>query len=642
MDAEFLLGELKRGILALAQASPDGVKDRNDVGFSGSTLGTGMRLAARIDGWSVKDALSAWRICRTHNAQLGGVIPERTESALQAAIAGGLARLLAGVPNTGAEETVEAAVAGGTCPFELAWSKPKLVRTQRGERVLKKAAPNAAFWAAWRAGKGRLKSAGYSIGKDKAGTAWEVCLWQEVADDRRPEMELDSALTEREIDPTGLRPYQIPFATRNVAVLRHVGGTLDRSDLGTGKTYTNLVTCREVGCSRVMVVGPVATRSDWYAAAKHVGIRVDFFSWEAARNGRQKEFVTWHPEAQRFSYTELPDAVIFDEIHRAKSYKTLNSRLVRDAVRQRIPVLGLSGTPYQTPLEARAAGTVARLFDDREFFSWATRFGCRKGRFGWEFNEDPTALTQVHDLFSERGIRIRKTDPAVAANFPTREIVVKGFDGYVGELERAHAEMQEELVELEAAAKRDKRPMSPLTVRLRMKQKIDLLKVPLMAEMARDAVAQGYSVVLGANFAPCADALLDSLSDLDPARIVGGMSEAERVDAKARFSENRTRAIVVNYQAGSAGLNLQDRTPDGAAPRITIGPPCATGALNQIQFWGRTDRSGTKGHCLHYVCGFWQDKHERAVLENVAAKATSLALMLDGVLTDEDLLGGLE
>jgi hypothetical protein len=62
----------------------------------------------------------------------------------------------------------------------LNWSAPKVVKTYNGDRVVRVAAPNAAFWGAWRSNKEELKSAGVSCRKDRFGS-WEVCRWSDVA-----------------------------------------------------------------------------------------------------------------------------------------------------------------------------------------------------------------------------------------------------------------------------------------------------------------------------------------------------------------------------------------------------------------------------------------------------------------------------
>lgn len=626
-----LIPRLEAGLRQLAAASPDGTALRNDVGFSGATLGPGTDLAARIGQWDQRDVLRAWQICRTHNTQLGGDIPPVTAAATAAVLA-----------------AVRPPAPVDAAPFDpevgLKWTAPKLVKLKSGEeRVLRKADPTPAFYTAWRTQQARLRAAGYGLSKDNKSGQWVVCHWAPVVDDRRPPLPLDTELVVRDINPAGLRPYQIEAARHHYAFLRRYGGVIDPSDLGTGKTYTSLAVARQWGAQCVLVVAPVATRLGWEQAAAVIGVQVQFYSWEAARNGKQTDWVVWHPALKRFSYTERAGAVIFDEFHRAKNKSTLNCRLVLDAVRQRIPVIGLSGTPFQDATEARAAGAVVALHDgsSAQFYPWIHQFGCAKTRFGFQFIGDDEDNKRLNEVFSARWYRIRKSDPAVAAWFPRREIVVRGFSGDAEQIAELEAEMEAELADLEAAAARDKKPMLALTIRLRRKQKVDLLKVPYVADMVPDLLAQGYSVVLGANFKDYAEALLEALAEYRPAMIVGGMSDAERREALLRFQSRETSVIVVNYQAGSAGLNLQDPTPDGSQPRVTVGPSCSTGALNQTQFWGRTDRSGTVGHCMHYLVGLWDDQYDRAVLDRVNERRHDLSLALDGVLCDDDLMVGL-
>ena len=48
---------------------------------------------------------------------------------------------------------------------DLNWSAPKLVTTRNGEKNLRKAVADDAFWGLWKAEKESLKAAGISVTK---------------------------------------------------------------------------------------------------------------------------------------------------------------------------------------------------------------------------------------------------------------------------------------------------------------------------------------------------------------------------------------------------------------------------------------------------------------------------------------------
>ena len=664
MDIENLIAQLERGLETLAEASPDGVRDRNDVGFSGSTLGPGQRLLASAGEWGLRDVVKAWEICRTHRGQVGE-LPPMTKEALAE-----LATVFPAVEKARAERILaeQAASEEVGIPRE-AWSAPRLVKLKASgeEKLVRNAIPTQKFWVLWRAQKDALKAQGYSCTL-KDGE-WRAAHWATVNDDRRPEPVLDVELTERPVPETiagRLLAYQIPAASRLSALVRRYNGALDASDLGVGKSYTSLASALACGHRKILVVGPIATLGGWRAVAAHFHAAVGFYfdlifvGWEALRGRSVKvvgedgkttretqsgrpDLLTFLPALRRYSWTDAVDCVIFDEIHRAKAPDSLNSKLVRAAVRQNIPAIGLSGTPATDPLELRALGYLLRLHDDRGFYRWAGQFGASKGRFGWQFKHEPEVaamyLAPLHDLIAERSVRIRKTDPAVKHHFPEHQVLIKGFDGSEAEIARIREDMQDELAELDRAAKEDVArarggKVQAVTIRLRAKQRIDLLKVPHTVSFAKDLIEQGYRVVIGVNYDDCLDALVEAFEHLRPLVIRGGQSAESRIPEMARFQNNETPVTLVNKKAGGAGIGLHDI--HGGFPRVCI-DFTGDSALDDLQFLGRIPRSGGKTPCTTYIVGMWADKVDAAVLANCQQKKAQLEQLVDGCLTDDDL-----
>lgn len=655
MDVLELIEQLERGLEHLVSASPDGVRNRNDVGFSGATLGPGTRLAAAgAELWSAGDALKAWQICRQHNGQLGGHIPPITSEGISE-----LSSRLRGAMQQRLETRL--AEQGETewgIPVD-AWSAPKVVATRQGERILRKAEGTPEFWALWRMPdkQAAMKAAGIAVVPRNG--SWEVQHWAIVEDDRRPERppEFGNPLPLPAELSAKLMPYQTEPATQLAHWMRY-GCSLDRSDMGTGKSYTALAGTLAAGFRNLLVVAPVATSGDWARVALHFGIGITFCGWEKLRGGTVRlpgkdgkmekvirsgrpDLVEFHPLARRYSWTPKIDAVIFDEIQRAKAPDTLNSKLVRDAVRQRIPVLGLSATPAVNTLDMRAIGYMLGLHADRDFYRWAQKNGVRKGRFGFEFPKDPKEAEQwllpLFEQVDRRSVRVRKTHPAVAKYFPDNQIIVKGFSGSDEEIARVREEMQEELAALDARAAMDKTfngKVLAVTARLRAKQRIDMLKVPYTIEFVQDLLEAGHSVVVGVNFSDSLDALVEGLKEFDPCVLRGGMEDAERNAIKERFQSNTSRLMLMNKQVGGAGIGLHDTI--GGFPRCTVGY-VGDSPLTELQFLGRCARNGAKSKVTQYIVGLWNDKVDAAVLENVTAKKGQLEMLTDGCLTRADL-----
>lgn len=62
--------------------------------------------------------------------------------------------------------------------YGLQLSKPRIVMTRLGEKKVQSAAPTPEFWEAWRADKGGVKAAGFSVSKDDATGEWKVTKWE--------------------------------------------------------------------------------------------------------------------------------------------------------------------------------------------------------------------------------------------------------------------------------------------------------------------------------------------------------------------------------------------------------------------------------------------------------------------------------
>ena len=131
----------------------------------------------------------------------------------------------------------------------LPWSKPREVPTKRGPRILRKAEPNEAFWAAWRAGKPQLQAHGVNVGKSDYGASagqWEVCWWQEIPQELRVARAASveaSRAADAEINvpcPEGLA--YMPFQRGGIQyVLTKTGRTIGHNGKGgaTGPSLSN-------------------------------------------------------------------------------------------------------------------------------------------------------------------------------------------------------------------------------------------------------------------------------------------------------------------------------------------------------------------------------------------------------------------
>lgn len=518
----------------------------------------------------------------------------------------------------------------------LPWSTAKRVTTRNGERNLRTAAPDANFWNVWRTNKEALKSAGLSV--TRKGEVWEACWWTRVtateqaadAANRVVERSRAAELTsEQEARLTALTSKLLPYQPASVrrmadALTRH-GGALDASDTGTGKTFVSLGATVVLG-QPAFVVCPKAVVPSWQRAATHFGIRLAGISnYELLRRGTTPavKCVTLPPvkaggkSVESFEW-QLPlnTVIVFDEIHRCKDYKTLNCAMALAALRQGYKVVGLSATAADNPMQMKCVGLLTKLFPtEKGFFGWMMRNGVRKGRFGLEFAGGPRELDQIHQqIFPQHGTRVRIADLGDA--FPETQITAESYNlnGETDKINAIYEEMADEIARIEASEAADKGACI-LTAMLRARQRAEVLKMPAIADMAADAIAEGMSVAIFCNFDDSVDSLMAKLKT--NCCIRGGQHPTVRENCIAEFQADRSPVIICNIRAGGVGVSLHG-TPTSRRRLSIICPTFSGGDLKQAL--GRVWRAnGAKSiQRIFFAAGTIEEQVCKAVKEKIA------------------------
>lgn len=423
-----------------------------------------------------------------------------------------------------------------------------------------------------------------------------------------------------------LLPYQIPHASKIEEALKKHLVAFDGSDPGVGKTYVAAKVARSCDF-RPLVVCPKVSIPMWESVLRGFGVSpTGVVNYEKLRTG-STPFGKWE-RGRRFIWKVPQNALlIFDEAHRCKGKDSQNAKMLRDA--KGIPMMLLSATMADNPMQLRAVAHVTGLSDWYGFWGWLLRNGCRKGRFGMEFIKSRTdVLKHLHDeLFSKRGSRIRIAD--LGDQFPETQIVAEALD-FGDEIHKIYNEMAEELDQLEAVAKNDK-PAMQLTVTLRARQKAELCKVPGIVSMANDFLDEGRSVVVFTNFKASLEAIAAKLKT--SCLIHGDQTPEERRLSIEAFQSNASRVIVVNTQAGGVSVSLHDTTQ--SHPRVAL--VCPTYSASDLrQALGRVHRAGGSKSLQRIL--FAAGSIEEKICARVNAKLSRLDLLNDGDLTAENFL----
>lgn len=391
---------------------------------------------------------------------------------------------------------------------------------------------------------------------------------------------------------------------------------LDSSQTGCGKTVIAVEVARELGL-KPLVVCPKIVLSSWKATLEEQGVEyLGILNYEKLRTGKTGfgKFVN-----KQFKW-ELPEnsLVIWDEVHRCQGQSSQNAKMLIAA--KPMYNLMLSASAAEDPTEMRALGYVLELHKLRDFYKWARMNGCSFNPWGGlvfgKTKKDALVKLRGH-IYPEKGSRLTRGD--LREHFANSQVITEPLDmGDDGEIQKLYDEMELEIAELKIAMSGDKDSGSELTKGLRMRQKIELLKVPTIVELTEDLTAEGQSVAIFVNFRQTLDALKERLPE--SATIWGGQSHAERQDSIEAFQSNRVRVVLCITSAGGLGVSLHDTTGDH--PRTALISP-GYDAKELLQALGRVDRAGAKSDSVQRVL-FAANSIEERVAASVSDKLKNL------------------
>jgi superfamily II DNA or RNA helicase len=423
-----------------------------------------------------------------------------------------------------------------------------------------------------------------------------------------------------------LYPWQEPHQKRLVESLSSHGVALDSSDTGVGKTVISLQTSKDLGLTP-FVLCPKSVVPSWKEhGAEHT------HNYEKLRTGRTM-FVKKKGKSLEWFLNRDKVLLIFDEVHRCKGDSSMQSKLLAAAKKQGYKILMLSATAFHSPLEMRSIGFALNLHNYKDWWGWCIKeCGCRKGTFGGlSFNGSRRVLNRIHDFIYEgdspMGSRIRIKD-LPEGSFPDTLITADGYDVTYPELiDGIYDDMHKELEALDDKKQTD--TDSSLTILLRARQQIELLKIPLFEELVNDYTSSGNSVIVFLNFKDSLTALGDRLSGKCSMSVIeGGQSDFVRKSNIDQFQWGINNVLLCMTQAGGTGLSLHDE--DGDRPRVSLISPSFS-AIDLKQALGRVHRATGKSASIQKIV-FANDTIEMNVCGNVRAKLNNLNLINDNEL----------
>jgi len=386
---------------------------------------------------------------------------------------------------------------------------------------------------------------------------------------------------------------------------RHKAGqnTLDTSHVGTGKTIVACHLAKALG-RPIAVLCPKAVIPSWQRELEEVGIKPIFVAnYEKIRTGkttflrkRGKKIMTW--------FLPKNTLVFVDEVHKCKGPYTQNAQLLISLVTQYYGVHAMSATAAEDPTEMRPIGFALGLHglnrsgnDLKNWYGWMMEYGCLQNQWGaWELRRKAKLVDLNEKMYGKNVKKLTVSD--FPDSFKMNRIFVEPIAfSSTDKIAKAYKDLDitpeiiNELLEKGTVEDSD----WVLVNLLRARQLAESLKAKDMADMAKDYIEQGNSVVLFVNFSETAKVLTGLL---DCPAIVGGQSTAERQKIIDDFQDDKQFCLVVNIAAGGTGISLHDI--NGYRQRISLISPTFN-VKDHLQALGRIHRNGAKSDAIQKI-----------------------------------------
>jgi superfamily II DNA or RNA helicase len=441
-----------------------------------------------------------------------------------------------------------------------------------------------------------------------------------------------------ETNPKTLYPKQIETYDFFLTQIRANKSTLDTSHVGTGKTVVaaKLAATLIAEGRPVFVVCPKSVMPMWWRELLAEGAHpIGICNYERLRGGKTpwlskkfKRVMTWNLPANA--------VIFFDEVHACKGVGTQNSQLLIAAHAQGYTVHCMSATAAEDPTEMRALGYTlgmhSLLTDEPPLFSWIRwmrRSGCYQDPWrNWKAGPARNLAIIKEALYEGETARVRKLTVAdFPDSFQENLISIEMLDfGDRSAIHQAYAEngitpqIVEDFIEQGTVGGNS----CVLVDLLRARQLAESYKLPLIADMVEDLLAEGCSVPVFLNFRESISFLQTRLKHLNPLVIQGGQSGNAREEALNNFQKDETRVLLINVAAGGTGVSLHDMVGD--YPRVSLISP-SFNAKQHLQTLGRIHRNGAQTRAVQKIL-VAAGTVEEDVIKAIEKKTTNMNTIL--------------
>lgn len=444
-----------------------------------------------------------------------------------------------------------------------------------------------------------------------------------------------------------LLQYQEKHVVRLINILLRSWIAFDGSDTGVGKTYTAAAVCKEL--DRIpIVIGPKTLLHNYRNVFEYMEVKVlDIVNYETITRGKTyAEYSYTSRKTAPYLTMVEPDPtvlnhsvyqwnlpanaiIIIDEGHRCKHTKTRNGKLLMSllsVIKKQIPVLILSATIYEKFCDMQIPfylfGLIPHVRNYQHYVKTIKhKYPQHHKSIKDKSQKDQTQALIIYEEIKEFTSRIRIKD--LGDKFPSNQICAQQF---VAEGSEEIAKAYGKIAKIMAQMKKFV-PTNHLARIQKLKQEIELRKVPIFVEQTQLYVDEGKSVIIFVNYLATLRILCSQLAIR--CKVYGSQTLAERQEAIDLFQSNKERIIILQMRAGGVGLSLHDL--DGHHPRVSLINFPDSGS-DLLQALGRAARSGAKSPVLQRIIFVANVEYEKKIMQNISRKLINISAINDGDL----------
>ena len=403
--------------------------------------------------------------------------------------------------------------------------------------------------------------------------------------------------------------YQVENTKNMIRILTNNKTVLDASDTGTGKTYTAVASCAQLGL-RPFIICPKSVIYAWRRVCSDFNVKpITIVNFESVRVGKyysqagnrlkcpyiSLDYIkVGNSTITHFTWSLPKNSVfIFDEVHKCSNMNSLNGRLLIAAKQSKMPIMCLSATIADTPEKFRVFFYILNFTGTEDNVKFSEYFA----RVDKWINGDPNPMIRIHSvLYPKRATRMRID--VLGDIFPETQIT--GTPYTMGHKTEAHISLQYKIIADELDRLHDKEnkdnKQNFLVKIIRAHQKIEMLKVPTIVDIARDFRDNNFSIVIFVNFTQTLELIASMLKTT--CLVFGDQKAFDRERNIQDFQANKEKIIVCNIKAGGVGLSLHDI--HGGHPRVSLISPTWS-SIDLLQALGRVHRAGGKSKSLQRI-----------------------------------------